>query len=298
MKKILAALLVGIMILALAGCSDSKPSKSNFNNYTTNAKPRKFKDTLEFSLENYSCSTVEGNTVHYKVYYGFVNRFVDFSFPSDESLTNYIKRLLQSYEDLSAARSLTGIILLPPDIDGIEYEQLENKEYDLQKGQIKSNGGVCVEFFQDNTIKHGNDIYKRDDGFKELSAAFNEAMIEIYTEKYGKLATYKDVKYDPLSYLNKYFTVSGTVELDDYYNYDYRDLESVYFCICITPTGGGYTDRWYIYCDRGKYKNLLESLKNNEKFEITTKLTIVCKSGYPDSLKEEMANLVDYFEIS
>ncbi len=204
-----------------------------------------------------------------------------------------IKKLLQPYSDQVRCWSAKSILLLDPNFDGMKVSELENTEYDFQKGQIKSKGEICIEFFQDNTIKHGDDIYKRDDELKEFSVAFKEAMAEIFTEKYGELATHKDVKYDPMSYLGKYFVISGTAELDDYYNYDYSDLEFGYFCVCITPTGGGYTDRWYIYCDRNKYNSVLNYLKGNE----TTEITMVCKGIFPDSLKEEMANLVDcYFE--
>ncbi len=61
MKRVLAALFAGIMTLALAGCSGSKPSNNYSNNYTNthtaSAKPKSFKDLLTMRLDAVGCYT-------------------------------------------------------------------------------------------------------------------------------------------------------------------------------------------------------------------------------------------------
>lgn len=89
--------------------------------------------------------------------------------------------------------------------------------------------------------------------------------------------------------LGKKFLLIGTAELDDYYNYDYRDLEGYYFCICVTPTGGGYADRWYIYAPRDKCSELFDKLKKG-----SSDIVLICNGQFQDSLKREMATLTDY----
>lgn len=112
-----------------------------------------------------------------------------------------------------------------------------------------------------------------------------------FLAKYPDALQAREVKYNPLQCLGKNFVLSGRAELDDYYNYDYRGLESVYFCIHVTPEGGSYADSWYIYADRSSKSELYEQLMNGTISDIT----LICKGIYPDSLKEEMANLTDYY---
>lgn len=144
-------------------------------------------------------------------------------------------------------------------------------------------------FLDDGTLKCNGDIYRSEENLDELSDAFVDAMFGIFTEKYGIRATYSDVKYDPISYLGDCFLLTGTAKLDDYYNYDYRNSESYLFCICVTPLGGSYSDRWYIYAYRNSFDELFEELKKGPM-----NIAMVCRGYYLDSIKNEMADLVDY----
>lgn len=134
-------------------------------------------------------------------------------------------------------------------------------QFDPEKSQINGLDGETIgKFLNDGTFESSN--YKQDNELKDVGSAFIEAKGGVFKDTYGGPVSEKDVKYNPWSYIGKYFLLTGTAELDDYYNYDYRDLESIYFCICVTPKGGGYSDRWYIYCERYKYSDLFETLKN------------------------------------
>ena len=110
-----------------------------------------------------------------------------------------------------------------------------------------------------------------------------------FNEKYGKLPTWKDVKYDPLSYIGKNFTITdATYEIDDYYNYEYRDTEGKYFVFSATPPGTYISDRLYIYADRTKFDWLFQALK-----EKRLKGSIVVKAEFKNATKRGMATLVD-----
>ncbi|MEG0836236.1 MAG: hypothetical protein RR413_12425 [Christensenellaceae bacterium] len=75
--------------------------------------------------------------------------------------------------------------------------------------------------------------------------------------------TAKDVQYDMGNNVNQYFTLNGYAELDDYYNYGFdSSIEQDYFCLNVTPTGGGYTDQWYIYCHRNSFQKVLDKAKD------------------------------------
>ena len=74
-----------------------------------------------------------------------------------------------------------------------------------------------------------------------------------------------DVQYDMGNNLNKEFTIVGTAELDDYYNYGFDDdIESDYFCIMVTPEDGKFTNRWYIYAERTTFKDFFDDLKGGK----------------------------------
>lgn len=109
-----------------------------------------------------------------------------------------------------------------------------------------------------------------------------------FNKKYGNLPTWKDVKYDPMSYIGKKFTITdATYELDDYYNYNYRDTEAKYF-VFSADTTGSYSDRWYVYADRKEFDWLFKQLK-----ERNLKGNIVVKAQFKDGTKNGLVTLVD-----
>lgn len=74
--------------------------------------------------------------------------------------------------------------------------------------------------------------------------------------------TASDVQYNMSNNVGKEFSLVGTAKLSDYYNYGFNSsIEGSYFCLSVTPTGGGYTDSWYIYCHRDSFKELFDDLQ-------------------------------------
>lgn len=301
MKKLIA---VCACVLCLTGCGSSQKSGKSGENtagnfaqsVTQNAKPMKFSSEEEFDEHAdhfWLCEGENNEGEFYKIRFfaGNAGFSWDFSCPPDETFEDYIKRLVKSSEEANGTtfRSGTTFLVKGTNIDGVEMLPFE-LERDPANGTVKANGEVYGTFLDNGKFKCGNDIYTSQKNLTKLSNAFRNAKISVFEEKYGEPATYKDVKADPYSYLSKYFTITGTAELDDYYNYDYRDFESIYFCVRVTPTGGGYADCWYIYCSRSRFNELHEALKDGG----SRQMTIVCTSGFPDSLKNEMADLVDY----
>lgn len=79
-----------------------------------------------------------------------------------------------------------------------------------------------------------------------------------------------DVQYDMANNLDKLFTISGVAELSDYYNWGFdKSLESSYFCLQVIPDGGGYTNRWYLYCSRESFNGVIEKAKKKGKIYIS-----------------------------
>ena len=112
---------------------------------------------------------------------------------------------------------------------------------------------------------------------------------DAFNDNYGKLPTWKDVKYDPIAYIGKKFTITdATYAIDDYYNFDYMDTEGKYFVFSAEPPGAYISDRWYIYADRSKFDWLFKQLKEGR-----LRGNIVVKAEYKEATKHGMATLVD-----
>ena len=313
-KKILpmiAAALV-IMTLSYTGCSKEQKSSgtadqqsTEMQNYSSSSSSKEESKSFddEEEIKNYLdglwvCKENSNSSSFYKVRFFIQNIYFswDISYSSNETLDECIKALLSTAEETagetlkSAVQFLLQLFQSEANDKGVECQAYDDIQYNAAESSvIGSDGQTIGTVLSDGTLKCDGGIFHKDD-LKDLTEAFYTAKLSICIDEYGELATYTDVKYDPISYWGKPFLISGTAELDDYFNYDYRDLEYVYYCIHITPTGGGYSDSWYIYSYRGENEELFEKLK-----EGPAKVTLICQGFYPDSLKEEMANLIDYW---
>lgn len=299
MKKIITLLLCCCIVLFFSGCGKSEGSGTqNSIANATNSKSstitiKKFSDEAE--LKKYANKfwvyeeKSNDNAIFKLRFFTETTGFSwDFSFSSNETLEDCIKNVLKFGEEQGQSiRSATELLAMGLNVDGLESKNFDII-YDVNQCEVISKGQTYGTFLNDGTLKCDGNIYKTDSG-SDFEKGFVMAKGRLFQEKYDGLVSYKDVKYDPYSYYWRDFLLTGTAELSDYYNYDYRDLESVYFCICVTPDGGGYSDRWYIYCYRDEYADLLEKLKSGSK-----RMMLICYGIYPDSLKEEMANLRDY----
>lgn len=240
---------------------------------------------------------------HFILCYFTDNRCIkfDLSRDLDESLTDMFVQMLQQmkktgypldYEDLY---EFLGSV---PSVDTLVYTT-EKIQYDPADGSAHATTGTSVwNFYNNGTMKHHGDSYFQSEHLLILEQAFDDACKSIkedahkaFLNKYPNTASHKDVKYDPYSYLGKNFIITGTAELDDYYNYEYRDFEHSYFCIAIEPVNGAYSDRWYIYANRNTFKELFETLKQGT----SNKITLVCQGQFVNATKNSLATLTDYF---
>lgn len=129
----------------------------------------------------------------------------------------------------------------------------------------------------------------------DSASSSNESIApnDYFTETYGNLPTYKDVRNNPALYEGKEFMLSGTAILSDYYDaYDYSGLESICFCIRVIPTGGDSADQWYVYARSGNYRGLHKKLGNGP-----VEVNMVCQSA-STGLSHGQAGLNDYFLVS
>lgn len=110
-----------------------------------------------------------------------------------------------------------------------------------------------------------------------------------WQQKYGDLPTAREVQYDKWGHFGDCFTISGTAELDDYYNWGYKNYEYGYFCIRIRPTGGSYSDEWYVYASRSKFADLYNGFLSGSK-----SVTLVAQLVQVETGSNNMATLVDY----
>jgi len=75
--------------------------------------------------------------------------------------------------------------------------------------------------------------------------------------------TWKNTSFDMQNNLQKPFFIRGTAELSNYYNYGYTNTKKL-FCVELTPEDGSFSDRWYVYMDREKFREVYDGLINND----------------------------------
>lgn len=182
----------------------------------------------------------------------------------------------------------------------LHYNLCFNFEYDYKNSKIKSGSAEWLDFLSDGTAisveeNYDGEVFNKISDSKtyvidKVKEYYNDNIENlIFNKKYSNLPNAREVQYDKLSYIGKSFLVSGYAELDDYYNYGYDNLESVYFCINIRPTSGSYSDEWYIYADRNEFAELYETLLNGPK-----NVNLVAEIWFWPTGSNNMAALVDY----
>lgn len=287
-RIIWVSLILTAVVMIFAGCTPSSQMEQ------TGEKRQFFSD--EADLEAYAssfwtCQIKDStSTNHYKIRFFYQGTCYswNFSYDTDETLADCLKEVL--WHDEVSYKSTTQLLLAEINANGMESLRLD-VAYDVENSQIVDENGETVGIFlEDGTLKCGQEIFHREERLADLSTAFTQAKTSLFTDIYGDLTTYEQVKYNPIAHIGTKFLLTGTAELDDYYNYDYRDMEALYFCVCVTPTGGGYADRWYIYCERGEYAEFFDTLTQGPVSDIV----LVCRGIFYDSIQHEMAGLVDY----
>ncbi len=177
----------------------------------------------------------------------------------------------------------------------LDYNLCININYDYENSKITSNTAQWLEFMDDGTAIKGEETFEK---ISDSTTYVMDKIEEFYannieelkfTRKYPNLPSSREVQYNKFNYLGQKFLISGFAELDDYYNWGYDDLKALYFCIRIRPTGGSYTDEWYVYADRNEFAELYQSLLNGSK-----SVSLISEMWFYDTGSNNMATLVDY----
>ncbi len=288
-RRAVALLLCGLLLCELCSCAGG----AGFGGNT----PKLFDDTdaIKDYAEGFWVNedTNAEETSHYRMVFlgnGMFYRW-DFTLRNGQSLEDVMMAVLQEYEAKQGApaRSLTQLLLSGQSTSGMKSSH-DTVLYDAKAGQVLGVSGEPIGvFYKDGTFLCEEVRYHTEETTQTLSEAFAGAMENRFQQSYSNLSTYKDVRYNAVLSLGKPFFLTGTAELDDYYNYEYRNLETVYFCICVTPPGGSYSDQWYICGSRYQHEDLFERLKKGP-----ANVMLVCTGYYMDALKNELADLRDY----
>lgn len=297
-KRLCIILLVTLLCCLLFGCGSPKKAEeiklfASETDFKRTVQDHLWIDhiTDDSSAIYYICDFDETTCKEYRFTYSPGTTLKDMFVQMLEELSN--KGSKTEYDDFY------DFLSNHPEVEGFTY-LYHDIEYDYENSTVKSSSSANWRFILPNMMAYGEDIYLDGDypgssSLKELEQSFEEAC-ETFTEnrwlqKYSGAASSKDVRYDPYTYIGKTFLISGSADLDDYYNYEYRNMESGYFCICVTPKGGSYSDQWYIYAERSKYKELYEELKQGN----ISNITIACHARFPRATSNSMASLMDYF---
>ena len=109
-----------------------------------------------------------------------------------------------------------------------------------------------------------------------------EKAIEEFKEKQNVELTSKEVQHNMTNNIDKPFLLEGKATLADYYNYGFDDsIEEKYFVVTVEPTGGEYSDYWYLYCHRDSFEDLFDILLDKSDVYIAVKAKIP-KNAYRD----------------
>lgn len=129
---------------------------------------------------------------------------------------------------------------------------------------------------------------------EEITIALKEHL-HGFMANYGVTLTAKQVQYDMTNNVGKQFGLSGTAELCDYYNWGYNEsIESVAFCVHITPDGG-YLESWYIYFFRNDFYRLYQHLLEGDVYVF---VIAIIEPGLYNKNQGNMAsaNYVEWFK--
>ncbi len=302
-KRLLSLLLAAVMTVSIAGCSNSGSSSDSSSleltgwgddNYTKEVKI----DNVTLYLPEDAVETDEStdNKKLYDTSFGNIYLNSSTSAMDDWHSTDIIEHWKNSS---ISAKNFKQIMIGNEKALSFECESGdENKPSISLSFNTCSAHSLSILIICNDSIQRANEEYEK--LLKHISidnsmptqttttTATTPSANDEFNKKYGNLPTWKDVKYDPMSYIGKKFTITdATYELDDYYNYNYRDTEAKHF-VFSAETTGSYSDRWYVYADRKEFDWLFKQLK-----ERNLKGNIVVKAQFKDGTKNGLVTLVD-----
>ena len=273
MSKKLGSIILSLILCVsvLSGCQTSMK-------FDSEEEMRSYVDGV-WKSENFTCAVSNGKFQYYsEATLDLV--WTDFSFKPEEDLNKYTAQSF--YEEIY----LTYAVVKASSYDIV---------YDYENSKIISSTSSFLEFSDDGTAIQSEEVFtKISDSITyvedEVKLYFEENIDGLkFEKKYTGLPSAKEVQYNKYGHFGDNFIIEGTAVLDDYYNWGYKNYEYGYFCIRISPTGGTYSDGWYVYANRKTFSDLYSSLQNGSK-----NVTLVAQMVYVDTSIDNMATLVDY----
>ena len=102
----------------------------------------------------------------------------------------------------------------------------------------------------------------------EIQTAYPDNNLDKLMQEKNVTLTAKEVQYNMSNNVDKEFGLEGSAEICDYYNWGYdKSIESDYFCMHVTPSGG-YLESWYIYVGRTNGEKLYQDLLQGNQYVV------------------------------
>ena len=302
-KRLLSILLAAVMTVSIAGCSESRSSSESSETGDGYTKEVKFDNVTIYLPED--ATETDDSTADCKWYdtsFGKIGIDISMSAKNDWHAVDIIESWKKNTK---TTKNFKQIMIDNEKALSFECESGDEKQPSVCIGFNTSGAhSLTILIRCKESMERANEEYEKllkhitidssqptqtTTTTTTASTTTTPSAKDAFNEKYGKLPTWKDVKYDPISYIGKNFIITdATYEIDDYYNFDYRDTEGKYFVFSAEPPGAYISDRLYIYADRTKFDWLFKKLKEGR-----LKGNIVVKAEYKDSTKQGMATLVD-----
>lgn len=289
-KKVLLIVVFILLAMALCACGESESHKED-----------DFKD--EDELKEYVIGT--WTNASKDIYYVFTdNEYRAYTFYTSE-LNSAYEETLNMLKDKGKKIKNVSFNDFTKSFHDTWLESMVSAEltWDYKKGKVSS-AGETFKVDDGNLIQKSNDsvLSKVSDDVEAYEEKWADS-VDSYADKYkaeqekidfkyshSNLPSAIEVQYDKIGHLGRDFEITGKAELDDYYNWDYRGLDSVYYCVRIRPDGGEYKNEWYAYGLRLDQKDLFNYLMENPGANVT----LVCEMLFFDTGSDNMATLVDY----
>ncbi|MEH7524760.1 hypothetical protein V7149_16005 [Bacillus sp. JJ1503] len=145
--------------------------------------------------------------------------------------------------------------------DAFKILNSEVLKINISKKTIEKQGKIVRNYVEKHLTEFSVETILTD---SILGPAFTNEDIDLFKSQYGIQYDAQDVHFNLSKYLNLDFAIAGKLELSNYYNYGFDDLESNYFSATIQPYDSKYSDKWHLYFHRDSFEDLFDELKNGK----------------------------------
>lgn len=173
---------------------------------------------------------------------------------------------------------LLFLVILVSGCSTVMTEEQKDKKImeKLVSGEVSEAKKMVVEYYGDKKDEDKAIAWFMviNDEVEKNNVNLKSSILEDYMKNNNIYLSATDVQYNMKNNVDKKFAITGTIELDDYYNYGFDDsIEKDYFCASLEQPGGSYSTNWYLYFHRQSFLELFNTLKERPA-EITATLII------------------------